>query len=259
MRRVKKTGKIIGITIGSLLLLMFLLPYILPGTISKEIKKLVNHSIDGNVEFSKARLSFFKHFPSLTLTLYDFKSTGSAPYQHETLLSAGEVSFGIGITPLIWGNIHVNEFFISDATFNVLVNEKGEANYNVYRSSGSSSDTSSSPDTTTALQIEKIVIENSGLVYNDLSSDILINAKGLNYSGKGDLSKAIFDLSSHITIDSFDFYYAREPYIQKKKINAELVTKVNTNSLAFEFEKNKNIDEALVGRIGEMIDARIRV
>jgi len=239
-RRVKKAAKIIGITIGSILLLMFLLPYILPGTISKEIKKLVNHSIDGNVEFSKARLSFFKHFPSLTLTLYDFKSTGSAPYQDETLLSANEVAFGIRIIPLIKGNIHVNEFFITDANFNVHVNEKGEANYNVYRSSvSSSSNTTSAPDTTTALQIEKIVIENSRLVYNDLSSAILINAKGLNYSGKGDLSKAIFDLSSHITIDSFDLHYDKEPYIQKKRINADLVTKVNTNSLAFEFEKNK--------------------
>src|SRR5688572_25366167 len=91
----KKAAKIIVIMIGSVFLLLFILPYILPGTISKEIKKLVNHSIDGKVEFSKARLSFFKHFPSLTLTLYNFKSTGSAPYQDETLLAAGEVAFGI--------------------------------------------------------------------------------------------------------------------------------------------------------------------
>ena len=239
MRRVKKVIKVFAITIASLLLLLFLLPYILPGTISKEIKKLVNHSIDGKIEFSKARLSFFKHFPSLTLILYDFKSTGSAPYQDETLLSAGELAFGIRIPALIRGEIHVNEFFISDATINVLVSEIGEANYNVYKSSSVSTDTSSSaPDTTTALQIEKIKIENSHIVYNDASSNIFIKAGGLNYSGKGDLSKAIFDLASHITIDSFDFNYDGEPYIQKKKVNADLVTRVNTNSLAFEFAKN---------------------
>ncbi len=241
LRWSKKVAKIIVITIGSVFLLLFLLPYILPGTISTEIKKLVNHSIDGKVEFSKARLSFFKHFPSLTLTLYDFKSTGSAPYQDETLLSAGEVAFGIRIAPLIRGNIHVNEFFISDATFNILINEKGDANFNVYKSKSSPSNVSgpSSPDTTTALQIEKIVIEKSELVYNDQYADLLFKAKGLNYSGKGDLSKAIFDLSSHLAIDSFDFSYAGEPYIQKKKINADLITKVNTNSLALEFAKNK--------------------
>ena len=239
MRRVKKAGKIIGITIVSLLLLMFLLPYVLPGTISKEIKKLVNHSIDGKVEFSKARLSFFKHFPSLTLTLYEFKSTGSAPYQDETLLAAGEVAFGIRIPDLIRGDIHINEFFMKEASINILVDEEGDANYNVFKSPSASADTSSSaPDTTTALQIEKIVIEKSILVYKDAYANIFISANGLNYSGKGDLSKAIFDLASHLSINSFDINISGEPYVINKKINADLVTKVNTNSLELEFAKN---------------------
>jgi AsmA protein len=234
-----KTIKVIVISIASLLLILFLLPYVLPGTISKEIKTLVNHSIDGKVEFSKARLSFFNHFPSLTLTLYDFSSTGSAPYQDQTLFSAGEVAFGIKLPALIRGEIKINEFFISEASINLLVNEDGESNYNVYKSPRTGKDTTSSPDTTTALKIEKIVIEKSNLVYNDLSSAVLINAKELNYLGKGDLSKAIFDLNSHLTIDSFDFYYDREPFILNKEINADLVTSINTNSLALKFSKNE--------------------
>jgi AsmA protein len=239
VRWTKKIGKIVIITIVSLLSLLFLLPYIMPATISQKIKTLVNHSIDGKIEFSKARLSFFNHFPSLTLTLYDFSSTGSAPYQHQKLFSAGELALGIRILPLIKGEIHVDKFFLSKADVNIMVNEKGEANYNIYRSASNSTDTASSPDSTTALKIEKIVIEKANLVYNDSSSKILINTKGLNYTGKGDLSKAIFDLRSDLTVDSFDFYYETEPYILKKRINASLITKINTNSLAFEFTKNK--------------------
>ena len=85
-RVVKKWIKVIVISIVSVLLILFLLPYIMPGTISRKIKSSVNRSIDGKIEFSKARLSFFNHFPSLTLTLYDFSSTGSAPFQNERLL-----------------------------------------------------------------------------------------------------------------------------------------------------------------------------
>jgi len=239
IRRTRKIILIVVITFVSLIGVLFLLPYIMPGTISQKIKTLVNHSIDGKVEFSKARLSFFNHFPSLTLTLYDFSSTGSAPYQHEKLFSAGELALGIRILPLIKGEIHVDKFFLSKADVNIMVNEKGEANYNIYRSASNSTDTASSPDSTTALKIEKIVIEKANLVYNDSSSKILINTKGLNYTGKGDLSKAIFDLRSDLTVDSFDFYYETEPYILKKRINASLITKINTNSLAFEFTKNK--------------------
>jgi len=237
-RVVLKTIKVIVITIVSLLLILFLLPYIMPGTISEKIKTFVNRSIDGKIEFSKARLSFFNHFPSLTLTLYDFSSTGSAPFQNEKLLSAGEIAMGIRIPALLRGEIKINEFYISKADINVQVDAHGNANYNVYKSSASS-DTTSSGDTTTHLKLEKIVIEQSNLLYNDLSADVFIRAQRLNYTGKGDLSKAIFDLTSHISIDSFDLSYAQEPYILKRRIRADLVTSINTNSLAFEFRNNR--------------------
>jgi len=158
-RVVKKWIKVIVISIVSVLLILFLLPYIMPGTISRKIKSFVNRSIDGKIEFSKARLSFFNHFPSLTLTLYDFSSTGSAPFQNERLLSAGEIAMGISIPALVRGEININEFYVTGADINVHVNEKGEANYNVYKSTSSSSSSNSSADTTTALKLEKIVIE----------------------------------------------------------------------------------------------------
>lgn len=235
----KKTVKIVGITLLSLFLILWLLPYILPGTIGTEIKKLVNKSLNGEINFSKARLSFFNHFPSLTLTLHDFSLKGSAPFQNDTLLSASEMAFGINLPSLIRGNIHVDKFFLTEADIRVIVNEKGEANYNVYKSASSdSSSSTSSADTSTALQIEKIVIEQSNLVYDDKSSAVFIGAKGLDYTGQGDLSKAIFDLRSHLVVDSFDFYYDKVPYILKKKINADLLTSINTNSLALKFQRN---------------------
>jgi len=236
----KRTAKITGITIISLLALLFLLPYILPNTISRKIKTLVNRRIEGEVNFTKARISFFNHFPALTLTLDNFTLRNDGNFKGDTLINAGEVAFGIDIPALIGGDITVDKFFLSDADIRIRVNENGDANYNVYKSKGSHSDTSSSGgDTTASLKLKKIVIEKSNIIYDDRSSGVLINAKNLDYSGKGDLSKAIFDLSSHISIDSFDFYYDREPYILKKNVNADLITQVNTNSLAFVFEKNE--------------------
>ncbi|RYE55513.1 MAG: AsmA family protein [Sphingobacteriales bacterium] len=203
-RTIKKVfiriAKITGITIVSLIAILFLLPYILPDTISAKVKQLVNRSINGEVNFSSARLSFFNHFPALTMTLHDFSLKGSAPYKKDTLLAANEVAFGINVFSLIKGNVEVDQFFITEGKINVYVNEKGEANYNVYQAAASSPKTSSGEDTTTALKIERIVIEKTNLLYDDLSSAILIKAKGLNYTGRGDLSKAVFDLTSTLEI-----------------------------------------------------------
>lgn len=233
-----RTLKIILILIPSLLLLMFLLPVLFPGTVVEKVKGWANSSLEGEVNFSKVRLSFFNHFPSLTVTLYDATLKGSAPFKKDTLIAADEIALGINIRSLVFGRrIHIDKIFVSDALMNIQVNEKGEANYNVYVSKPGSD--KNAPDTSgTALRLEKIQIDNTHFIYNDRSIDILIDAKGFDYEGSGDLSKNIFDLYSNARIDSLNFFLDKEPYLVNKRVNADLVTKVNTNSLAFIFEKN---------------------
>ena len=82
-----RLAKYTGLTLVSILLLMFLWPIVFPGTAARQIKQWVNANIDGELNFSEARLSFFRHFPTLTLTLHDFSLTGSAPFERDTLLA----------------------------------------------------------------------------------------------------------------------------------------------------------------------------
>ncbi|MGL2962288.1 AsmA family protein [Flavobacterium sp. RSB2_4_14] len=234
---ITKTLKIIGITIVSILFLMFILPILFPEKISNEIKSFANTKLTGELDFKKVNLSFFNHFPSLTLTLTDFSLKGSSPYKKETLVSAKEVAFGINIKSLLFDKkINIDKIFVSDALINVKVNEKGEANYNVYLSEANvkEKDTTSN----TALRLEKITIENTRLVYDDKSTKILIDAKGFNYVGKGDLNLAVFEIYTEAEIDSFSLNYDGQQYLKNKKVNADLITNINTNSLAFVFQQN---------------------
>lgn len=225
-----------GITIALLLLLMFLLPILFPGKIAQEVKSFANDKLDGELNFKEAKLSFFEHFPSLTLTLTDFSLKGSKPFKKENLISAKDVSFGINLKSLLFDKkVTIDKIFVYDANVNVLVNEKGEANYNVYISDTKTVDADTS---TTSLRLEKIAIKNTHLVYNDKSTKVFIDAKGFNYVGKGDLNESIFDLYTEAKIDSFDFTYDGEQYLKNKKVNANLITQINTNSLAFIFQQN---------------------
>ena len=221
------------------MLLLFLAPILFPGTIEQKIKTLANNSINGEINFSKTRLSFFTHFPSLTLTLHNFTLKGSSPYKEDTLVQANEISLGINLASLVFNkHIKINKIFIYNAVIKVLVNKKGEANYNVYIPAKKNAAANNSDTSATALKLEKIIIDKSHFIYNDLSTDILIDAKGFNYTGNGDLSKAVFDLKSHAKIDSLDFYFDKQSYLLNKKVNADLITRINTNSFAFFFQKN---------------------
>lgn len=229
--------KITGITLLSVILLLFLAPYLFPDTVGKQIKQWTNHSIRGELNFSKARLSFFTHFPSLTLTLYDVDLKGSAPYPKDTLLSALKLGFGVNLQKLIFNHqVSINKIYLNDAFIHVMVDEKGLANYNIYQSDSSSTQ-SASPDSSASLHLEKIIIKDSRLLYRDLSVPMEIQAEHLYYEGTGDLSKSIFDLKSHLKTDSFNFTLDHHAYVRRKAFDAELITHVNTKTLALIFEK----------------------
>lgn len=246
-----KVLKITGVTIASILLLMFLLPLLFPGRIAEQVKAFANKKLDGELSFSESNLSFFKHFPSLTVTLDDFSLKGSAPYKNDTLVAAKDVSFGINLKNLIFdGIVNIDEIYVSKGLINVKVNEKGQANYNVYISDKKET----SKDTTgTSLRLERIDIQNVSLKYHDISAKVNLEAKGFNYLGKGNLDKSIFDLYTEAKIESLDFAFDGEKYLENKKIDADLITKINTNSLSFVFQQNDLLINKLpISFIGKM-------
>jgi AsmA protein len=220
-----------------LLALMFLLPILFPGPVTRQIKQWTNESIEGKLDFRKSRLSFFHHFPSLTLTLYDYSLLGSRPFEKDTLAAGKELSFGIDVLSLFRSSIRVNKFFLEQSTINILTDADGNANYNIYKGIGGTESTADS-SSGAGLRLEGVFIRNSRLLYRDQSLPMTIEAEGLNYSGKGNLQDAEFDLQSKLNIGSFSLEYDGTPYVRRKPLNAELVTSINTSSLVFRFGKN---------------------
>ncbi|MBP6587856.1 MAG: hypothetical protein KA208_07505 [Flavobacterium sp.] len=231
-----KTAKYIGITITGILALMFVTPYIFSDKIKEEIKKTANKKLAGEMNYSDVNVSFFKHFPSLTLTLNDFKLNGSAPFQKERLINAKEVSFGINVSSLIFGkSIKIDEIYLSNSTINIKVNKEGLANYNVYIAE---KEVEKTDEESAAIKLDRIEIINSQMTYDDKTTQVHFDAFGFNYLGKGDLSQDIFDLYSKAKIDKLNVLYENEHYLMNKKVDADLITKINVNSLSFVFEQN---------------------
>lgn len=228
-----------GIVVGSILLLMFIIPALFPGTISEQVKIFANKHLAGKLDYKKSHLTFFRHFPSLTVSVDDFLLKGSKPFQNDTLLSAREVAVGINLKNLIFnGQVKIDEIYVTDAYANVFVNSKGEANYNVYvaKPSEKPKDTTG---TGTSIKLDLIKLRNWNVRYNDHSARVLVDAKGLNYTGKGGLSEEIFDLTTYLDIDKLDFSLNRTYYAKQKSLHADLITRINTNALTFVLRKNE--------------------
>ncbi|TRX35242.1 hypothetical protein FNW21_15380 [Flavobacterium restrictum] len=231
-----KIIKYTGVFLAVLLSLLFLTPILFADKIKVEIKKYANTKLNGELNYTNANVSFFHHFPSLTLTLDDFDLKGAAPFQKEKFITAKEVSFGINVRSLVFSkSINIDQIYLENANINVKVNKEGLANYNVYIAS---KEVPKKEGESTALRLEKIEIKNSQIRYDDQSTAIHFDLLGFNYLGKGDLSQNVFDLSSNVKIATLNMFYQNEPYLMNKKVNGDLITKVNVNSLSFIFEQN---------------------
>ncbi|WP_299517026.1 AsmA family protein [uncultured Flavobacterium sp.] len=152
-----KVLKITGITLVVLLLLLFLLPTLFPETITNKVKSFANEKLNGELSFKETNLSFFTHFPSLTLTLDEFLLKGSAPFQKDTLISAKEIAFGINVKSIFFDEkIKIDKVFVADGFINIKVNKKGQPNYNVYVSASNEESTDS---TSASIKLERIDIK----------------------------------------------------------------------------------------------------
>jgi AsmA protein len=234
-----KILKWMGISIASILFLMFIIPILFPGKISEQVKIFANQHLAGKLDYRKTHLTFFRHFPSLTVSVDDFLLKGSKPFQEDTLLAAREVAVGINLKNLIFDReVKIDEIYVTDAYGNVFVNSKGEANYNVYVSKPSKKpkDTTASG---TSIKLDLIKLKNLNITYRDHSARVLVDAKGLNYTGRGGLSEDIFDLETDLDIDKLDFSLDRIYYAKQKTLHADLITRINTNALTFVLRKNE--------------------
>ena len=230
-----KVAKIIGFSMLFILSILVLVPVLFSDTITEKVKVFANENLEGELNFKDSHLSFITHFPSLTLTLKEFSLNGSAPFEKQSLLTAKEIGFGIDIPSLLFGSeAQIGKIFIQNAKINVQVNKKGEANYNVYKATK----TAATDKSSASLNLKKIEILNTELIYNDASTKMLIEAKGFNYKGKGNLLDVNFSLTTSASIADFNFSYDNNQYLKNKTVKADLITKINTNSLAFVFEKN---------------------
>ncbi|MCD1117380.1 AsmA-like C-terminal region-containing protein [Chryseobacterium turcicum] len=234
-----KILKWIGISIVSILFLMFIIPVLFPGTVSEQVKLFANNHLAGKLDYKKTHLTFFRHFPSLTVSVDDFLLKGSKPFQNDTLLAAKEVAVGINLKNLIFdGEVKIDEIYVTDAYANVFVNTKGEANYNVYVSKPSEKPKDTT-GTGASIKLDLIKLRNWNIKYNDHAARVLVDAKGLNYTGKGGLSEDIFDLTTDLNIDKLDFSLNRIYYAKQKTLHADLITRINTNALTFVLRKNE--------------------
>ena len=229
----KKVLKISGIALLSLLTIMLLLPLLFKEKVLGIVKEELNNSLNAKVEFTDLNLSFFTHFPKLTVALDNISITGVESFSKDTLISAHAVEASLNLMSVIRGsNMKVHGVYLDAPRIHALVNKEGIANWDITKKENkakSSADSSGS----ISLNLEQYEIENGYIYYSDAVGNMQAEIEDLDHKGSGNFSDEIFTLSTSTKAGNASFSYANIPYLVKAKTGIDADIEINNGTAKY--------------------------
>ena len=195
---------IAGIWIAVLVILQIALS---PSVLTRIVDRYAAEYIDGSLSFGKVRLSVFRHFPNIGITMddcaltypaekYDSLETAGAygillregcGDVSDTLASFRHFSAGINIGSLLTGKVSIPHIILEQPRIFAHSYDDGSANWNIFRSGDSDSDT-------TAAELPPLAIgrirltENPHIVYTDSKDTVfvMLDVRKMAFDGRLD-------------------------------------------------------------------------
>lgn len=232
---ISKTLKIIGISVGSIGIILYITPFFFKDTINSSVKELSKSYIKTEVDFKNLDISFFKHFPNLTVTLENTSIKGSAPFQNDNLIKAKEIALGIDLSSLLGEQIIFNQLFLKDASIQLKIDENGRNNFDILISDD---EVKNKEEASVALALQNFTISNAQFLYHDQSSKTYLKLDHLQYNGLIDFTKNILSLNAKTDIKNSFFKLDQDIWVNNLPINGHLNTKINLDQLGFYFIDN---------------------
>jgi AsmA protein len=219
-----------------LLFVLIVFPFFFQEKLKAELEKALKGQVSSELRFDDVHLTFFRHFPSLTLSVDNLFLGGSPPFAGDTLLHANELGFGVGISSLFSDRVKINQIYLERATIKILRDIRGNSNFDVFPPS--QPDSIPGDSSAFEFEIENFSLKGSRLLYVDTSLDLVCEANNLDYRGSGNLVDGQLNLQSNVLIGEFQLVYDELPIFNRNRLSADLVTRINTETTALTFERN---------------------
>jgi hypothetical protein len=238
----KKLFLILTIILVVIIGALIALPILYKDDIRSAIDSVISKNVEADVYFdeNKIGVSIIKNFPNLTLTLEDFGIVGAGIFENDTLAAIDAFNLTVDLKSLISGEqIKLNSINLVNPRIVILVNEDGEANYDIMiEKEAEVEEVQDEKDPGMEISVDEWNIENGKVVYYDYASNLLIALDGLNHSGSGDFSLELFDISTTTSIDRMMASYNEIEYLKNKELKADLVLHVDMVKNQYSFGQN---------------------
>ena len=235
--------KFIFILVGIILLAVVALaafPFFYKDQIIQDVRTQLDESLDAEVYFDaeKFGVSLFKNFPNLTVSLADFGVVGEEEFSGDTLIAVSAFDVTLNLKSILFDDeFRVKKIKLDNPHLNIKVLEDGRANYDIVATSDSVSTDQQGSDEI-SFGIDKWVINNGNILYEDQSIPFLMKLENVDHVGGGDFAKDVFDMVTETNIEQASIWYDGTNYVNGKKLDADITMDMNLSESKFTFKEN---------------------
>ncbi|XZF14547.1 hypothetical protein ACTHGU_00270 [Chitinophagaceae bacterium MMS25-I14] len=224
-----------GIVIALLLLSAILIPVFFKDKIFNLAKTQLNKQLNATADFKDIDISLFRHFPNLAVGIKNISIVNKAPFAGDTLISAENIDISLDLMKALNSNYDITGVEVNNPRIHALVNEQGEANWNITKPDTSKPATANGPEKPFNLKLRKYSINNGYILYKDDQAHMQAELVNLNHSGTGDFTSDNFTLSTKTTTDATSFAYGNISYLTKVKTLLDLDLQVDNKAHKYTF------------------------
>lgn len=238
----KKGLKITAIVIGVILILMLLLPFAFRGKIEGIVKTEGNKMLNARFDFSSLDISLFRNFPKTSVTLNDFWLKGTGAFENDTLVKAGEVTAAINLFSLFGDSGYdVSKVSVTDTWLHAIVLPDGKANWDIMKpDSATVSETSESSESSPfRIKLQRFVIKNMNVVYDDRQSAMYADIHNFNALCSGDLGSDQTLLNLEAETEALTYKMNGIPFLSQANIYAKMDVDADLVHHKFTLKKNE--------------------
>lgn len=236
-RQVKKTLKISGITLGTVLLVLlvaiaFVISFIVtPKKLTPVVLDAANQTLNAHLDMESVELTFFSTFPQFGLkvkngSLVSKALNDSSWCKTDSLLSFKECVLTVNpIAYLTENRIVVHNLSLEEVAVYAYRNKAGKANWEVTRASTDTipADTAST-DFNSEIDIRNIELKHANLVFDDRNTDIYSRIDDANLKLRLSLTKGISTLG--LKFDNKNILFWQQGELLVNKIATSLRTDI---------------------------------
>lgn len=235
MRLFKKILKITGFILLFLIAFAFAAPYLFKGQIMSLAKKEINNSITAKADFKDVDISFFRHFPKVSVALKGLEIVGTGDFEGDTLILAKEIDASLDIMSVISGsNYTIYAVSINEPRIHAIVHKDGKANWDIAKAdtTATATDEAGKPY---KLDLQQYAINNAYILYQDDAGNMSTEITGLDHEGSGDFTADLFTLTTSTQAEQVTFNYGGIPYLSRARtaIDADIEVDNKTNKYSF--------------------------